>query len=193
MSKKTSTNTQRSTADSNSEVERLLEKLRLLLNEQQSLVLNKWNRSLPFGDYIVNRWQKARSLGFSEGSSIYDSALVLGDVKVGKSTWIGPFTVLDGSGGLEIGEFCSISAGVQIYTHDTVKWALSGGSESPEQAPVHIGSRCYIGPNVIISKGVTIGDGCVIGANSLVNRDIPANTKAWGTPAKCHGPAQMID
>ncbi len=193
MSKKPSTNTELSTADSTTEVEQLLEKLRLLLNEQQSMVLNKWNRSLPFGDYIVDRWQKAQSLGFSEGSSIYDSALVIGDVKVGKNTWIGPFTVLDGSGGLVIGEFCSISAGVQIYTHDTVKWALSGGIETPERAQVHIGNRCYIGPNVIISKGVTIGDGSVIGANSLVNRNIPANTRAWGTPAKCHGSAQMID
>jgi acetyltransferase-like isoleucine patch superfamily enzyme len=193
LSKKPSTNTELSTADSTTEVEQLLEKLRLLLNEQQSMVLNKWNRSLPFGDYIVDRWQKAQSLGFSEGSSIYDSALVIGDVKVGKNTWIGPFTVLDGSGGLVIGEFCSISAGVQIYTHDTVKWALSGGIETPERAQVHIGNRCYIGPNVIISKGVTIGDGSVIGANSLVNRNIPANTRAWGTPAKCHGSAQMID
>ncbi len=193
MSKKLSTNTELSTLGSTIEVEQLLEKLRLLLNEQQSMVLNKWNRSLPFGDYIVDRWQKAQSLGFSEGSSIYDSALVLGDVKVGKNTWIGPFTVLDGSGGLVIGDYCSISAGVQIYTHDTVNWALSGGIESPERAQVHIGNRCYIGPNVIISKGVTIGDGCVIGANSLVNRDIPANTKAWGTPAKCHGQNQIID
>jgi acetyltransferase-like isoleucine patch superfamily enzyme len=193
LSKKSSKSTERSTADSTREVEQSLEKLRMLYNEQQSMVLNKWNRSLPFGDYIVNRWQKAKLLGFSEGSSIYDSALVLGDVKVGKNTWIGPFTVLDGSGGLVIGEFCSISAGVQIYTHDTVKWALSGGVDSPERAHVYIGNRCYIGPNVIISKGVTIGDGCVIGANSLVNRDIPANTKAWGTPAKCHGPAQMIE
>ena len=110
--------------------------------------------SLPFGDYIVDRWEKAKNLGFGEGSSIYDSAIVIGDVKVGKNTWIGPFTVLDGTGGLEIGDTCSISAGVQIYTHDTVEWAISGGKHPKEQAPVQIGNRCYIGPNSIISKGV---------------------------------------
>ncbi len=75
----------------------------------------KWQRTLPFGDYIVDRWKKAECLGFGEGSTIYDSSLVFGDVKVGKNTWIGPFTILDGSGGLEIGSNCSISAGVQIY------------------------------------------------------------------------------
>lgn len=161
----------------------LLEELRALLTQQHVHVWDRFNRSLPFGDYIVDRWEKARKLGFGEGASIYDSALLLGDVEVGRNTWIGPFTVLDGSGGLKIGEHCSISAGVQIYTHDTVKWAVSGGVHSPERAPVRIGNRCYIGPNVIISKGVTIGDGCVIGANSFVNCDIPEKNKAWGTPA----------
>jgi acetyltransferase-like isoleucine patch superfamily enzyme len=166
------------------EIAETLERLKILFAEQQGLFRSKWNRSLPFADYIVDRWEKAKKLGFEEGCSIYDSSLVLGNVKVGRNTWIGPFTVLDGSGGLTIGEYCSISAGVQVYTHHTVNWSLSGGEQNSERASVNIGDRCYIGPNVIISKGVTVGDGCVIGANSLVNCDIPANHKAWGTPAR---------
>lgn len=165
----------------------------MLLSQQQSEVQERWNRNLPFADYLVDRWQKARSLGFGEGTSIYDSSLVLGNVAVGMNTWIGPFTVLDGSAGLTIGDNCSISAGVQIYSHDTVQWATSGGIAQPERAPVRIGSCCYIGPNTVVSKGVTIGDGCVIGANSLVNRDIPSNTKAWGTPARCHGSVRLAE
>lgn len=162
----------------------LLSELRELISVEGTKMRMKYNRSLPFADYIVDRWEKARDLDFGEGSSIYDSAIVLGDVKVGKNTWIGPFTVLDGSGGLKIGNNCSISAGVQIYTHDTVQWAITGGEKKPERAPVHIGNNCYIGPNTIVSKGVVIGDGCVIGANSLVNSDIPAGRKAWGTPVQ---------
>lgn len=158
-----------------------------MLVQQQLHVQEQWSRSLPFDDYIVDRWQKARDLGFGEGSSIYDSALVLGDVQVGMNTWTGPFTVMDGSGGLEIGNNCSISAGVQIYTNDIVKWATSGGTEQPERAPVRIGHNCYIGPHAIICKGITIGVGCVIGANSMVNSDIPDGMKAWGTPAHCQG------
>ncbi len=156
-------------------------------------VLHRWNRGLPFGDYVSDRWERARILGFGEGASIYDSSLVIGGVVVGKNTWIGPFTVLDGSGGLRIGDNCSISAGVQIYTHDTVRWATSGGEHEPEYAPVCIGDRCYIGPNVVITKGVTIGDGCVIGANSLVNRNISSGAKAWGTPARIQGQVSRLD
>jgi acetyltransferase-like isoleucine patch superfamily enzyme len=155
-----------------------------LWGQLQTAVDERWQRTLPFGDYFVDRWEKARRLGFGARSSIYDSSLVLGDVKVGENTWIGPFTVLDGSGGLEIGSYCSISAGVQIYSHDTVEWALTSGVASPERAPTKIGSRCYIGPNTVIAKGVTVGDGCVIGANSLVLSDIPEGRKAFGTPCR---------
>lgn len=162
----------------------LLDALRTLFETRVISLRRQWRRTLPFGDCVVDRWQKARLLGFGERVSIYDSSYVFGDVSVGAGTWIGPFTVLDGSGGLEIGEWCSISAGVQIYTHDTVDWALSGGGAEASRAPVKIGSRCYIGPNTIIAKGVTIGDGCVIGANSLVNDDIPSGARAWGSPVR---------
>jgi acetyltransferase-like isoleucine patch superfamily enzyme len=145
---------------------------------------DKYNRVLPFGDYFSDRWEKARFLGFGEESSIYDSSVVIGDVKVGKNTWIGPFTVLDGSGKLSIGDYCSISAGVQIYTHDTVEWAITGGKAEYSHEETKIGNNCYIGPNVIISKGVIIGNECIIGANSFVNKSFPDNSKIAGNPAR---------
>ena len=165
----------------------LIAQLKGLWKQRQKEVDIRFKRSLPFADYIVDRWEKAESLGFEEGVSIYDSVLVIGDVKVGKDTWIGPFVVLDGSAGLEIGSNCSISAGVQIYSHDTVNWAITGGSSDFEYAKTWVGNNCYIGPNAIVSKGVSIGDGCIIGANSLVLSDIPPHSKVVGSPARIIG------
>ena len=135
-------------------------------------------------ELLNNRWEKAKYLGFGVNTSIYDSSVVLGDVIVGKNTWIGPFTVLDGSGGLKIGSNCSISSGVQIYSHDSVDWAISGGKSSYNYQPTEIGDNCYIGPNSIISKGVSIGSGTIVGANSYVNKSFPVNSKIAGSPAK---------
>ena len=116
---------------------------------------------------------------------MYDNVLVLGDVRVGRNTWIGPGCILDGSGGgLRIGDWCSMSAGVQIYTHNTVNRSISLGEKPIDYSPTRIGDGVYIGPNAVIQMGVTIGDKAIIGANSLVNRDIPPGAKAFGLPAR---------
>lgn len=136
--------------------------------------LRIYHRVLPFSEYFNDRFKKAEKLGWGAGSSCYDSVYIYGDVSVGKNTFVGPFCVLDGSGGLEIGESCSIAAGVHIYTYNSVKWATSGGKEMLEYSPVKIGNNCYIGPNCVISMGVTIGDGAIVGAGSFVNKDVQA-------------------
>jgi acetyltransferase-like isoleucine patch superfamily enzyme len=168
-------------------IEDTLAMLRSFWRERRDEVDGAHKRTLPFADYVVDRWEKGKALGFGDGSSVYDSVLVLGDVAVGKNTWVGPFVILDGSGGLKIGRNCSISAGVQIYSHDSINWAISGGTGSYEYAPTQIGDNCYIGPNTIVGKGVRIGDRCVIGANSLVLSDIPSDSKAVGSPCKVIG------
>ncbi|KZW98831.1 acetyltransferase [Pseudoalteromonas luteoviolacea] len=144
----------------------------------------KFSRSVPLPDLFVDRWERASSLNFGIGTSMYDSCLVLGDVNVGENTWIGPNVILDGSGGLKIGDNCSISANVQIYSHDSVSWAISGGEASYDYAETCVGSNCYIGPNVVIAKGVSIGSGAVVGANSFVNKDVVAGARVAGNPAK---------
>ena len=141
---------------------------------------------------VADRWEKAKLLGFGEGASVYDSALVLGDVQVGAHTWIGPNVVLDGSGApLRIGDYCSVSAGVQFYTHNSVAWAVTGGRSAYAHASVSIGSCVYFGPNTIVAQGVTIGSHCIVGAQSFVNSSLPAYAVAWGQPAAVVGRVVM--
>ena len=144
----------------------------------------RWQRDLPLQELLVDRWERAASLGFGEGSSIYASSYVYGDVKVGRKTWIGPNTLLDGSGGLTIGDGCDISAGVQIYTHDTVRRVVSEGRDDIEHAPVVIGDFTHLGAAAVVLKGVKIGDHCVIGAHALVRAEIPPFTIAAGVPCR---------
>lgn len=157
-----------------------------LYHKLRSEKRSKYNRDLPLADYLVDRWEKASSLGFGEGSSVYDACLILGDVTVGENCWVGPYTILDGSGGgLKIGDDCTISAGVHIYTHDTVNSVVHG--KPTETKPVNIGNNVYLGPHTVVAKGVNIGNRVIIGCNSFVNKDIPSDSRAHGSPVRIVG------
>lgn len=167
-----------------SDIHSFMTLLREMFEMRDAKLRADFNRSLPFGDAMFDRWERAKKLGFGEGTSVYNSAFVLGDVSVGGNVWIGPWVMLDGSGGLKIGSYVSISAGVQIYTHDTVDWALSGGALPVRRGSVTVGSHVYIGSQCVITQGVSIGDRSVVSANSLVLSDVPDATVVGGIPAR---------
>lgn len=138
----------------------------------------KFNRHVSLGDLVFDRKNTAAFCGFGEGTTCYNNALILGDVKIGKQCWIGPNTVIDGTGGLEIGNNCTISAGVHIYTHNSID------RNHIKHQQVKIGDNTYIGPNSVIQMGVTIGDNVIIGALSFVNKNIPDEGKWIGNSTK---------
>lgn len=151
------------------------------LQSLRSKMKEKFDRHVSIQDLLSDRWETAKFYGFGEGTSCYNNVLILGDVKVGNNTWIGPNVILDGLGGLEIGDYVSISAGVQIYTHNTVDWSNSLGSDPIKREPTKIGNGVYLGPNSIIQMGMHIGDKAIVGAMSFVNKDVPKGGKWYGT------------
>lgn len=140
-------------------------------------IQKKFKRSLSFGDYFTDRYERAKLQNFGKGTSVYDNVLIIGNVKVGKNTWIGPNCILDGSGNLEIGDNCSISAGVQIYTHNSMQKTITLGSEKIKKKKTVIGNNVYIGPNSVLTMGLKIEDRAVIGALSYVDKNIKKGSK----------------
>lgn len=158
------------------------------MQEKREEMKEKYNRVLPSGELIFNRFEKAKYLNCGENSSVYDTCVVMGDVKIGSNVWVGPYTLLEGSNAeLIIGDFVSIDAGVMVYTHDSTKYYVSGGKSPFNRGPVRIGNNTVVGTMSMICCNVTIGKHCVIGAHSFVNHDIPDYSIAAGVPAKVIG------
>ena len=61
----------------------LLKQLSALWVKSRRDLNEKWKRTLPFGDYVVDRWEKAKDLGFGEGAACYDRVVIIVDLKVG--------------------------------------------------------------------------------------------------------------
>jgi acetyltransferase-like isoleucine patch superfamily enzyme len=114
-------------------------------------------------------------------------AWFVGEPTIGEGTWIGPFCLIDGSGGLVIGHSCDLAAGVHIYTHSTARRCVTNRNVAIERAPVRIGNCTFIGANAVVLMGVTIGDHCIIGAGSVVSTDLPDHSVTVGVPARVVG------
>jgi acetyltransferase-like isoleucine patch superfamily enzyme len=121
-------------------------------------------------------------------------AWFVGEPEIGDGTWIGAFTLIDGSGGLRIGRGCDISSGAQIYTHSSVRRCVSGRTYTEvERNPTTIGDRVFIGAGAVVMMGVTIGDSAVVAAGAVVTKDVPAATVVAGVPARPTARVEVAD
>jgi acetyltransferase-like isoleucine patch superfamily enzyme len=117
-----------------------------------------------------------------------EHAWVVGEPVVGEGTWIGAFTVIDGSGGLTIGAGCDISSGVQIYTHSSAKRCVSGRDHDVvERRPVTICDRVFVGAGAVINMGVSVGDESLVAAGAVVTTDVAPRSIVAGVPARVVG------
>ncbi len=87
-----------------------------------------------------------------------------------------------------IGSHTMIGPGVIIATAGHPVLPILREQEYQYNAPIHIGSNCWLGAGVIVLPGVTIGDNTVIGAGSVVTKDIPSDVVAVGAPCRVMRP-----
>jgi acetyltransferase-like isoleucine patch superfamily enzyme len=110
-----------------------------------------------------------------------NTELTTGELVVGEGTWIGRKCHLDFTGGLVIGQDCTLSEKVTILTHDH---GLHPRSE-PEAKSLNIGNQVWIGSNATILQGVSeIGNNSIVGTGSVVTESIPCGVIVAGNPAR---------
>jgi acetyltransferase-like isoleucine patch superfamily enzyme len=174
------------------DLDRLHDQLRALHERLRVGTLERYDRMNPFTEDLFD-WKERGSAWTRDdrGVTLYGSTTVVGDVEIGEHTWIGPFCSLDGTGGLSIGHYCSISLGTQLLTHDTARFVLSGGVAQYEYAPTAVGDCCFIGTHAVVTKGVTIGDRCLVAAGAVVTGDVPAHSIVAGVPARRVGSVEV--
>jgi acetyltransferase-like isoleucine patch superfamily enzyme len=102
-----------------------------------------------------------------------------GNLKLGRYTDIGAFTYINALHGVTIEDHVQVGSHCSIYSVSTI---------DNRKGAVLLGRNCRIGSHTVIMPGVTVGENSIVGAQSYVNRDIPANVVAFGTPARVRRP-----
>lgn len=144
-------------------------------------------------DYFKYKYKKYNKHNNTMPGNYFDIA----KVHIGKYTY-GTIYVVDYTAydvKLEIGSYCSISAGVQFilggehnvntvstFPFKVYKWGER--KEAGTKGDIIVGSDVWIGQNAIIMSGVNIGQGAVIGAGAIVTEDVEPYSIVAGIPAK---------
>jgi len=110
-----------------------------------------------------------------------------GSVTIGANTRIQPRCQLSAyKASIRIGSNVGIAPNCALYSYDHGTFLDNPISSQPLQTKgdIIIEDGAWLGVGVIVLSGVRIGRGAVVGAGSLVTRDIPDNSIAYGVPAK---------
>jgi len=109
-----------------------------------------------------------------------------GFVHLGDRSWVGPFCVIYGNGGVRIGRDVMIAAHTCItsvgHRHDLMHVPMM--AQGIEVGPVTIEDDVWIGMNCTLLPGVTIGRGAIVAAGAVVRGDVAPYTIVGGVPAR---------
>lgn len=153
-----------------------------LIERQGKLTVGKGVTVKPFF-----YWGKI-TLSFGENVRIFNHVIFQGSgsLKIGKNSFINPYSVIGVNQEIQIGENVMIATGVSIRDtdhnfEDLTKPMISQGIKT---APIFIRDNVWVGHGAVITKGVTINDGAIVAANAVVTKDVPKNAIVGGVPAK---------
>jgi acetyltransferase-like isoleucine patch superfamily enzyme len=127
------------------------------------------------------RWVLGMSLPKSSyiyrGAEVRDGARIV----VGERTMIGTDAILDGRGGIRLGNDVNLSSQVAIWTmqHDPRDPAFKVVS-----APVVVEDHAWLSFRCTLLPGVTVARGAVVAAGAIVTADVPPYTIVAGIPAR---------
>ncbi|MBL8363175.1 MAG: acyltransferase [Rubrivivax sp.] len=115
--------------------------------------------------------------------------------------YIGPFNLIDASGGLAIGEGVQITSHCAVLTHSSHQAIrLAGrsywGHADPPgyvRRPTSIGDYTFIGAHSVVMPGSRIGRGVIVRAYSYVDGDVPDHAIVSGQPAVVVGDTREAD
>ncbi len=129
-------------------------------------------------------------IAIGEGSVVRAGAMLLpsgGSIRIGQRSSVNHYVVINGQGGVSIGNDVLIAAFVSIFAgshrfSDPNRPIRQQGMET--RGGIVIEDDVWIGTHCVLLDGVRIGRGSVVAAGAVVTRDVPPFSVVAGVPAR---------
>ena len=125
-----------------------------------------------------------------ESSFIDKTAVIIGNVKIGKNCGVYPYAVIRGDeNSIEIGDGSNVQDCCVIHVNFENNTKIGKNVSIGHSAMIHgatIEDECIVGIHSTVLNGARIGRGSIVGANAVVTQgmQIPENSLVLGIPAK---------
>lgn len=113
-----------------------------------------------------------------------------GKIEIGERTSLNQYVVINGEGGVRIGNDVMIAAFVSIFAanhHYERADVLIRRQGMFSKGGIDIGNDVWIGTHAVILDGVKIATGCVVAAGAVVTKDTEPYSIVVGVPARVLG------
>jgi maltose O-acetyltransferase len=109
------------------------------------------------------------------------------NLKIGPHTVINTPCLIDAHAPVRIGGHVGIGHGTALITSGHLEGPPDHRCGSHFARPVSIGHGSWIAAGVMVLPGVEVGEGAIVTAGSVVTKNVPANAKVAGNPARVIG------
>lgn len=113
---------------------------------------------------------------------IHPSAVIAGDVKIGRGSVIMPDAVINP--GTTVGDGCIVNTSASVDHDNTVGRYTHIAVGAHTAGTVKIGENVWLGIGAIVSNNIQICSNCTIGAGAVVIKDIEIQGTYIGVPAR---------
>lgn len=105
------------------------------------------------------------------------------ELRIGANVFLNANARIVAAESVFVGEHTLIGPNVCVYDHDHV-FDADGVHGELTTAPVHIGKRCWLGANTLVTKGCELGDAILVGGGSVVTGSLRGPGVYAGVPAR---------
>jgi acetyltransferase-like isoleucine patch superfamily enzyme len=145
---------------------------------------------ISFGDYVtvgdgVKVVIDGGNVFIDDWSTVHSNTLIISKkgIKIGQHCWFGQNNIIDGTGGLIIGNGVRVGMYSHIWTHVAAGELIEGCTLFSEK-PVYIDDDVWLVGSCTIGSGVKIGRRAICMNGSYVTKSVADNTVVAGSPAK---------
>jgi len=137
-------------------------------------VFNDNTRVFVHGEFKVGDW-----------NVFHNDMLIMAEkyVSIGHNCWFGQNTILDGAGGLEIGNGVRVGMYSQIWTHVASGEQIEGCILYAKR-PTVINDDVWLVGSCVVGSGLTLGKRSTALINSVITKDTVPDAAYAGSPAK---------